>query len=226
MRASLRKLLLCAAVACPPVVAIVLIPGTVSAFPKPSSYPISWQLKFEHAIPRRIVVTTPGTKNAVAYWYMTFTVTNPTDEDQQFLPVVEMLTNDGTLIRSDKDVPSVVFDAIKKRERKGSLEPMEKITGRLRIGEDQARDGVAIWAEPMKRMGTFHIFVGGLSGESAFVKDGEEITIKDWTKVSAEERKKLTALQKTLDITYQIAGDEIKPEEDAVINKGEEWEMR
>jgi hypothetical protein len=226
MRASLRKLLLCAAVACSPLAGTLLIPGTVSAFPKPSSYPISWQLKFEHSIPKRIVVTTPGAKNPVAYWYMTFVVTNPTDEDQQFLPLFEMLTNDGTLIRSDKDVPSAVFDAVKKRERKGSLEPMEKITGRLRIGEDQAKDGVAIWVEPSKRMGTFHIFAGGLSGESAFVKDGEETVIKDWTKVSAEDRKKLTALHKTLDMTFQIAGDEIKPEEDAVLSKGEEWEMR
>ena len=75
-------------------------------------------------------------------------------------------------------------------------------------------------------MGTFEIYVGGLSGESVFMKDGEEITIKDWTKTSEEDRKKLGTLHKTLHLTYQIPGDEIKPEEDVVLSKGKDWVMR
>src|SRR5438270_6135421 len=134
-----------------------------AAFPKPSVFPTSWQLKFEHSAPKRIVVRSPGAVNPAAYWYMTFTVTNNTTEEQRFLPVFEMLTNDGTVIRSDREIPAGVFDEIKKRERRKTLEPMEKIAGRLLIGDDQARDGVAIWKEPSTRMGTFHIFVGGLS---------------------------------------------------------------
>jgi hypothetical protein len=172
------------------------------------------------------VVRSPGAVNPVAYWYMTFTVTNNTTEEQRFLPVFEMLTNDSTLIRSDKEIPAGVYDEIKKRERRRTLEPMEKIAGRLLIGEDQARDGVSIWPEPSPRMGTFHIFVGGLSGETVIMKNGEEITIKDWTKVTDDEKKKLTTLRKTLDLTYQIPGDEIKPEEDVINVVGEEWVMR
>ena len=63
----------------------------------------------------------------VAYWYMTYTVVNLSDEEQRFLPVFEMLTNDGTLVRGEKEVPAAVFDAIKKRERKKTLESPEKI---------------------------------------------------------------------------------------------------
>ena len=226
MRLSLRKLLLSAAIGCSPLLAIVHRPSPAMAFPKPSIYPVAWQLKFEHSGPKRIVVTTPGTNIPKAYWYMTFAVTNLTESEQRFLPAFEMVTNDGKLIRSDKDVPESVFTAIKKRERSKTLEPMEKITGRLLIGEDQARDGVAIWPEPSPRMGTFHIFISGLSGESVFMKNGEEVEIKDWTKTSDEERKKLSTLRKTLDLTYQIPGDEIKPEEDVVLSKGEEWLMR
>lgn len=226
MRFSLRKLLLCAAVGFALVIANVIGVPTAMAYPKPSIYPISWQLKFEHSGPKRIVVTTPGTNVPKAYWYMTFTVTNQTDAEQKFLPVFEMVTNDGKVIRSDKEVPESVFTAVKNRERIKTMEPLEKISGRLLLGEDQARDGVAIWAEPSTRMGTFHVFVGGLSGETVYMKDGEEIQIKDWTKTSDEERKKLTTLHKTLDLTYQIPGDEIKPEEDVVLSKGEEWVMR
>ena len=228
MRISLRKLLVTAALGLSPLVAGVMFPGHAMAYPKPSLYPISWELKFAHAAPKRIVVITPGTANPVAYWYMTYTVTNLTDKEQQFLPVFEMMTDSGKVIRSDdqKAIPSAVFDAIKKREKNRALEPIEKIGGRVLIGEDQARDGVAIWIEPTHRMGTFHIFAGGLSGETTFLKDGEEVAAKDVNALSIADRKKLVTLHKSLEMTYQIAGDEIKPEEDAVLSKGEEWLMR
>ncbi len=197
------------------------------AFPKPSVYPVSWQIKFEHSAPKRVVVRTPGSNAPQAYWYLTYTVTNLTDQEQRFLPVFEMVTKDGTVVRSDKDIPAGVFDEIKKREHnRKSLEPTQKIAGRLLIGEDQARDGVAIFPEPSTRMGTFEIFVGGISGETLTLKNGEEFKVADWTKVTDEEKKGLTTVRKTLQLNYQVAGDEIRPEDDAVIAKGEEWVMR
>jgi hypothetical protein len=228
MRIPLRKLLLSAAIGLSPLAAGVAFPGHAMAYPKPSLYPISWELKFTHAAPRRIVVTTPGTNVPVAYWYMTYTVTNLTDREQQFLPVFEMVTDSGKTIRSDdqKEIPSAAFDAIKKREKNRMLEPVEKISGRVLIGEDQARDGVAIWVEPTRRMGTFHIFAAGLNGETTFLKDGEEVAPKDVDALSIPDRKKLLTLRKTLEMTYQIAGDEIKPDAAAVLPKGEEWLMR
>ena len=225
MRHSQPNLLLCAAAG---LFAALAVAPVARAFPKPSIYPVAWQFKFDHSLPKRIVVKAPGSNSPVAYWYMTFTITNNTDEEQRFLPVFEMVTDDGKVIRSDKEVPPAVFDAVKERERKRSLEPIEKITGRILIGEDQARDGVAIWKEPSPRMGTFHIFVSGLSGEVAYMKDGDEVDQKklQWYKISDEERKKYKVLRKTLDLTYQIPGDEIRPDEDPVLLKSEEWVMR
>jgi hypothetical protein len=226
MRHSLQKVLLSAAIAMSAILGSTLAVRPAHAFPKPSVYPIAWQLKFKHAAPKRIVVTPSGSNTPVAYWYLTYTVTNLTDTEQRFLPVFEMLTNDGTVIRSDKDVPPAVFDAIKKRERNKSLESSDKIAGRLLIGEDQAREGVAIWKEPQPRMGTFHLFAGGLSGESVYVKDGDVVEHIDWLKMPEADRKKLTTLRKTLDMTYQVPGDEIRPEEDVVNLVKEEWVMR
>ena len=201
-------------------------PTVSQAYPKPSVVPNSWELRFTHSMPKRIIVTAPGTNTPVAYWYMTFSFTNLTDSEQPLLPSFEMVTKDGTQLRSDRDIPEAAFDSIKKRERNKALEPMDKIGGRILIGEDQAREGVAIWREPSLRMGTFQIFVGGISGESIFLKDGEEVKVKDWTKVSDEERKSYKTMRKTLQMVYQIAGDEIKPSEDKVLDKGEEWLMR
>src|SRR3954471_24751461 len=149
-----------------------------SAFPKPSMYPISWELKFEHKTPKRIVVDLPG-RAPQAYWYMTYSVTNSTDKERLFLPFFEMLTRTGKVVRSDNGVPAKVFDAIKSRENNRYLMPAAKIAGELRVGEDQAKESVAIWPEPDPRMGTFSIFAGGLSGESVILKDEKGQDVKD-----------------------------------------------
>src|SRR5687767_4200623 len=52
-----------------------------SSFPKPSPYPISWELDFTHGEPKRVVVTTPG-QPPKAYWYMTYSVTNNSDQER------------------------------------------------------------------------------------------------------------------------------------------------
>lgn len=226
MRRPLRvRTVLCAAalgLAC--VAGSFSAPRPAEAFPKPSIYKTTWQLKFTHSDAKRIVVETDGTPKA--YWYVTFAVTNTEDEEHDFLPTFEMLTKDGKNLPAEKHVPGNVFDEIKKRERNRNLEPLERIAGRLRIGEDQTREGVAIWIEPSARMGTFHLFVGGLSGESVLMKDGTETEIKDWTKITDEERKKYDILRKTLDLTYQVAGDENHPEKYPARLVTEEWVMR
>src|SRR4051812_28510548 len=143
-------------------------------FPKPSIYPISWEYKFEHQTPRRIAVKVPGSLTPQAYWYLPYTVTNETDQERIFLPVFEILTEDGRTIRSDNNIPIQVFQAIKAQEGNRLLLPAVQVAGQLRLGPDQAKDGVAIWAEPTPRMGHFTIFVQGLSGEAATVKGPDQ----------------------------------------------------
>ena len=226
MRPPLRTLLCAATLSLATAAGILSYQRRAEAYPKPSLFPISWQFKFQHSVPKRIAVQSPGETAPKAYWYMTFSVTNTSESEQDFLPTFDLFTRDGKEIHAEKNVPAAVYDEIKKRERNRALEPLEKIAGRLRIGEDQTRDGVAIWAEPSTRMGTFHIYVSGLSGESVLMKDGEEIQIKDWTKVSEEDRKKQSILRKTLDLTYQVTGDETHPEEHPANPVTEEWVMR
>jgi hypothetical protein len=188
-------------------------------YPKPSVYPIAWEFKFDYDTPRRIVVSVPGTDAPQAYWYITYTVTNNSDKEQMFLPVFEMLTKDGTVIRSDNKIPPQVFDAIKKQEKKPFLETFPKVEGLLRLGEDQARDGVAIWPEPSPRMGQFSIFVGGLSGETAALKDsaGQPVKDKDGNPV---------ILRKTLQLNYIVRGDGVYPGEEEVNENPKDWVMR
>ena len=199
-------------------------------YPEPSPYPIAWELKFDHSKPKRIVVQIPG-QGPRAFWYVTYTVTNETTEDQTFLPVFEMLTRDGKIIRSDKGVTIQVFDAIKRKEANRFLLPSAKIGGVLRVGEDQARDGVAIWPEPMAEMGTFSIFVSGLSGETVTLKmvDGKPVKVKPEntsTELKGVKPEDVVILRKTLQLNHVIYGDERFPGLDEVNVKPELWVMR
>src|SRR5688572_15895179 len=144
--------------------ALAAVPTAQAAdpFPTPSLYPKAWQLDFVHGKPTRIVVQPPGSAVPKAYWFMTYTVTNNTDKEQLFLPSFELATEDGKVIRNDVNIPQVVFESIKKREGMRFLEPAALIGGQLRLGPDQARDGVAIWPEPGPEMGQFAVFVTGL----------------------------------------------------------------
>ncbi len=199
-------------------------------FPEPSPYPITWELKFEHGRPKRIVVTVPG-RAPQAYWYMTYRVTNETGQEQLFLPEFEMLTSDGKVIRSDKSIHGRVFQQIKEAEGSRLLERPSAVMGKLRAGEDQARDSVAIWKEPMLEMGEFSIFVTGLSGESVTYKtvDGELVKIDP--RNAAEEMKgvakeQFVTLSKTLKIDHVVYGDERHADRAEVTPKGERWVMR
>lgn len=201
--------------------AVVMVAATIvlADYPKPSPYPIAWELKFDYGTPRRLVIDVPGSPVAQAYWYLTYTVTNNTDREQTFMPIFELLTEDGSVIRSDKNIPARVFETIKTQEKIKFLEPYPQIAGEIRLGEDQARDGVAIWPEPRSEMGHFSIFVGGLSGEIVQLKDaaGNPVKNAEGTPV---------ILRKTLQLNYLIRGDNVFPGEDEVNENPKQWVMR
>lgn len=193
------------------------------AYPVPHVYALSWELKFEHGKPQRIVV------NGRAYWYLTYLVTNKTDREQQWLPSFEMLTDKGDVVKSDgKDIPSGVFEAIKRREKKELLEPAAKVAGTLRTGDAEAKESVAIWTEPNPEMGRFSIFVQGLSGEVRSFKrvDNALVELKQGADFKDVKPEDLVILRKTLQLNYIIHGDEVYPGEDVVNENPSRWVMR
>ena len=198
----------------------------VSAYPKPSVAPVTWALDFHPGTPTRITVKVPGADAPKAFWYLPFTVTNNSKDEQQFLPVFELVDDTGKIHKSDQNIPAAVFDEIKKREGKRFLEPLHKATGRILQGAEQAKDSVAIWPEPLERMGSFSIFASGFSGEAVWYKDGKEIPFNkaDWTKMKPEDAGII--LRKTIELDYHVPGDEFYQGRDRVIKKDERWVMR
>jgi len=202
------------------VLGVCLLAG---GYPKPNPYPLSWELKFEHGHPRRLLITPRGSDQPQAYWYMTFTVTNEGRDDVKFLPVFEMLTEDGRVLRSDDNVPPIVLETIRLREKSRHLMSITDIAGPLRVGPDQAKDGVAIWREPASEMGQFSIFVKGLSGEATILKDEKG---QDVTQPGPDGKPAPVVLWKTLALHYHVAGDDRAPGHDVCELVGQEWIMR
>jgi hypothetical protein len=199
-----------------PIFALAMALGVVCSVasakaPEPSLYPVSWQLDFQHGLPKRVVVKdAAGTDRA--YWYMTYTATNKTGKEQGFLPVFEMLTEEGKIIRSDNLIPPSVIETIRKHEGNKFIEGSIQVSGEIRLGEDQAKYGVAVWPEFTREMGHFSIFVGGLSGE--------------YTTVTGADNKPVN-LHKTLQLNFTVNGDEVYPGEDEVSrDRAEVWVMR
>ena len=192
-------------------VVLAFVAPSRADYPQPSPFPVSWELTVDHSLPKRILVQGPGDSNPLPYWYVTYHVVNNTDRDKiLFYPSFDMMLETGEVAHSDMGIPPAVFDAIKKKERLKYLQSEDVIGGDLLHGEDQSKDGVAIWAEPRLRMGTFTIFCSGFWGESATVKVGD----KDVT------------LHKTLQLTYHLDSDENHPGGGDLVAKDESYVMR
>jgi hypothetical protein len=188
-------------------------PRVARAYPKPSPYPVSWEMKCEYAQPKRILANTP--QGEQAYWYMTFELTNNSDKEQLFLPVFQLLRQDGTTTRSERVFPPGLIDAIRGRERKRDLETLTELTGQIKVGDDAARRGVAVWKEtPGERLGRFSVLITGLSGESVILTDKDNKPIKG-------EGGKPIVLWKTLKLDYHLPGTN----PDAMTQTGQEWVM-
>ncbi|MBI5724924.1 MAG: hypothetical protein HZA50_13270 [Planctomycetes bacterium] len=140
---------------------------TVAPAPKPSDVPFEWELAFTYKDPMCIRVKAPGEEKARIYWYMLYRVINRTKEDQNFIPEFAIYTNTGEILQANKNIPTAVYDAIKQLHNLPLLKDQTSVTGKLLQGEDNAKEGVAMWPDIDPQAGTFDVFVGGLSGELA-----------------------------------------------------------
>lgn len=188
-------------------------------YPTPSIAPVAWEIDFAYRTPRRMVVQTPGQASPRAYWYMIYTVTNNTDEEIFFVPAIELLTQDGKVIPANRNVSGAIFDAVQKRARGTELTRPQEIVSNLLIGEDAARSSIAVWEEPSPEMGTFDIYIGGLSGEIAVLTDASGEALKD-----AEGNP--IRVRKTKQLRFKIRGDDKDKFNDAVNLVHEAWVMR
>lgn len=140
-------------------------PGAALAAPEPSPVPTRWQLDITPGPLRIITVNVPG-EGTRAYFYMPYKVVNNTGEDRYFAPVFELATDEGDLLRSGRDVPSVaVREAMARLGNPFMVEPIQAI-GTLQQGEEHAVESIAIWPAPNLAVDRVSVYAAGFSGET------------------------------------------------------------
>jgi hypothetical protein len=189
-----RRSILMASVILAAAGAVTLLPaGAAKAAPEPSVVPISWELNMRHSPLERLIMTIDGKQRT--FWYMRYTVINNSGRDILFTPEFELQTETGEVVPAFKDVPKGVFEKVKSMSNNPMLQSPTGVLGKLLQGEDNAKDGVIIFKAPESDARIFQVFVSGLSGETAEVKNP----------VTGQNE----ILQKTLVMEYNIPGQAI-----------------
>lgn len=191
---------------------------------QPSVAPKSWELKFRFQDPQRISVVVPGQKEPALYWYMLYTVENPSKSEVDYYPQFDLVTDTIKVVPSEARVSPEAFQAIKRRTNDPLLLTPEKIVGKLQRGADRVRHGVAIFKDFDPKAKAFTIYVSGLSGEIKRVKNPGF----DKERPESAENQRYMVFRKTLAIPYKFPGSEGLRHEaipERVID-GLKWTMR
>lgn len=204
-------------------VAMCIYFSILMAAPQPSFAPVTWELKFEFHDPKRITVSLPG-QNTQTYWYMLYTVSNESGEDVQFFPSFNLVTDGLDVIEAGDGVSPRVIDQIHDRHEKlypFFSEPLA-VTGPLLQGADNGRTSVAVFRDFDPNTDRFTVFVSGLSGEIARVRN----PAFDPNEPESEENQRFFALRKTLAIEYHFPGDQSTRSKADATRVSRSWVMR
>jgi hypothetical protein len=173
---------------------------------------------FEH--PQQIVLpqAAPGTPKR--FWYIIVTLVNNTNQDVDFYPKCELMTDTFQILPAAVNVPPAVFELIKTRHKSKYpfLESLQATDNRILQGEDNAKDIAIIWPDFDVRATGFQVFISGLSNETIAV-DHPILTDENGMPVKVY-------LRKTLDLIYNLRGDTNLRSDLGVAYKGKRWVMR
>jgi len=199
-----------------------LITSFCLAAPEPAIVPAigHWTLDTEFTNPQQIVLYQTSDKLPVRFWYTIITLTNKTDEDVDFYPNCDLMTDTFQITQAGKAVSPVVFEQIKKRHksRYPFLELLSKSGNRILQGEDNTKDIAVIWPDFDNRARNVKIFIAGLSNETVAIDHPLE---KD---DFGNPRK--VYLRKTLELNYDFKGDPALRSGADLTYKGKRWIMR
>ena len=127
------------------------------------------------------------------FWYFTYEVVNNTGKDQRFAPRIELVIDDGRIVRQGDGVPTRVNRDLKEFLGDALLEDQFEILGMVLQGKTNAKSGLVVFRADDLDPTELTVMVQGLSRETEKrpnPKTGETVT-----------------LRKTARIDYLVAGD-------------------
>jgi len=147
--------------------AMVITVCALGAYPKPAPVPYRWELDFEPGDLRMYV--DPATHDA--YWYFTYTVTNRTGKDQLWAPSMVLFTDTGEILQAGRDVPTQITEGLLKLLGNQLMQDQNDVIGDILQGKENAKEGLVIWPARNTKVNELSLFIAGVSGETARVKN-------------------------------------------------------
>lgn len=183
--------------------------------PEPDPVPRRWQLDFTPGALRTVTLTlADGSVRSFAY--MTYKVVNNTGQDLLFAPSLELSTDEGSLIRAGREVPAEATRRILESLQNPFLQDQISVVGPLLQGEENAREGLAVWLLPDVSVAELTVYIAGLSGETRAIETRD-------AKTGETNR---TLLRKTMMIRYFGPG-EVDPASGNEISRADDrWILR
>jgi hypothetical protein len=179
--------------------------------PEPDPVPRRWQLNVEVG-PLQVTTIDVRGVGPRSYVYLPYHVVNNSGQDVLFAPMWEYSNGEGKIVRSGRDVPQEVTSQILTSLKNPFAQDQIEIIGELLQGEENSKDGVAIW--PLNDTAPEHmtIYAAGFSGETRTVTspDGKEQFV----------------LRKTLMLEFSGPGSLIGQAAQAIPLRGKQWIMR
>ncbi len=204
--------------------AVLIVGAGVFAAPEPSLLARSWELDFAFHDPERILVTLPGDTHPTTFWFMIYTVTNNSGQDQGFYPAFDLVTDTLQVITGGDQVHPAVVEAIRARYKKlypFFVDPL-KVSGTLLQGPDNAKTSAVVFRNFDPAANHFTIYAGGLSGEVQRLQN----FMFDSQKPESGENPRFFVFRKTLGISYDLPGDEKSRPQAKPVRVKREWVMR
>ena len=182
--------------------------------------PLEWTLDVKLEPLNQILYPEDAAGEQRRFWYTVATVKNATGQDVDFVPRCDLMTDTFQVIPAGKDVSIRVFEELQDRYELNYplLEYIELTEKKVLEGRDNAKDIAIIWPDFDARARQVKIFIGGLSNETVVINHP---IAKD-----ADGSPEKIYLRKTLEVTYEIAGDPAFRSVAKIIFKGQRWVMR
>lgn len=138
--------------------------------PRPDAVTHDWSLEFTHSAPNTIAIE-KADGSVDWYWYITYKVTNYTDDEVFFDPKIVIQNDAGKIIKSNLGIEEKVFNAVRKLVANPLLRSPLEMPGTVLKGEDYARRSAMIWKADKEDVDEFRVYIGGIFGEVKEVID-------------------------------------------------------
>jgi hypothetical protein len=157
--------------------AITAIAPQAFAPPKPATVPFRWELQFKPGDLRLYL----DPEDERVYWYMSYKVTNRVGRQLVWAPSFTLFTDAGEILPSGRDVPFRVAEDLLALLGNPLLEDQNEIIGDILVGKEHAKEGLVIWPADRLDVNQINLFVAGISGETARVRNpmtGEQLVLR------------------------------------------------